>query len=334
MIREIPAGEWDGLLNSRGLGDVYLRSGYLAASSILDDGEARFLLLEAPGGGVVFPLLLRTIPDEPTLSDVISPYGYGGPVGFGAAPPWQEFHARYDKWCKENRVVSSFVRFHPLYGNHRFASPSMQVEPLAGTVGWRIGAGTDLLAQMSARHRRSIRLALSKHVTFGQRPLDDEGFARFRDDYEETMRRVGASSFYQFPDSYWRALRALGRDLLLAETFNENGSVVASALLLSACPWIHYHLGASTLEGRPVRANVLMFFEVARAAQNAGYRVFHLGGGVGGSADSLLAFKTRFDAGGILKAAVGKQIHDMSAYRALSGLEGTTGYFPGYRKPA
>lgn len=83
---------------------------------------------------------------------------------------------------------------------------------------------------------------------------------------------------------------------------DEEGSVLAAALLLMTPPWLHYHLGSSTEEGRRVAATAWLLFDVARAAQDAGFRVFYLGGGVGRSADSLLRFKLRFDPGGLREA--------------------------------
>jgi hypothetical protein len=333
VIQEIQEDGWDEALDSRGLTDVYLKRGYLAASSIVESGEARLLLTETSEGGVAFPLLIRAIRESSSLRDVSSPYGYGGPIGFGN-PRWEDFHAGYEQWCRENRVVSTFVRFHPLYGNHRHASRAMRVEELAGTVGWRIGEGTDLLEQMDKRHRRSVHLGSSKHLRIEQRTPDDEDLGRFRALYVETMERVGARSFYLFPDGYWSTIRAkLGPNLLLAEAL-ANGDVVASALLLVSKPWMHYHLGASTLEGRHLSATAPMFFETALKAQQNGFRVLHLGGGVGGAADSLLDFKRRFDKAGMRVFAIGKQIHDPDAYRALAGVDDTSGFFPAYRRPA
>ncbi len=49
--------------------------------------------------------------------DVITPYGYGGPVGEGLAG----FYEAYREWCAERGVVSTFVRYHPLFENYREA---------------------------------------------------------------------------------------------------------------------------------------------------------------------------------------------------------------------
>jgi hypothetical protein len=333
MIREVSGREWDELLDVHGLTDAYLRRGYISASAMLDPGEAKLLILETRDGGVAFPLLVRPIPQEPNLNDATSPYGYGGPIGFGAVPPWKAFHAAYERWCIENRIITTFVRFHPLYGNQQEAASSMRVETLAGTVGWRIEAGRSLLGQLHKHHRRQVHRTTDFKVV--QEEFANEGVARFRDLYGATMRRVGASTFYHFPDAYWEALRVgLGRRLSLAEVVDGEGSVLAAALLLMTPPWLHYHLGASTEEGRRVGATVRLFLDVAQAAQEAGFRVFHLGGGLGGSADSLLRFKSRFDPeGALLEAAVGKQIHDMTEYRRLTGVVDTPGFFPRYREP-
>jgi hypothetical protein len=70
VLTEVPAGEWDAALAGRGLDDAYLRRDYLAASAVLTPGEPVLLA----GAGGAFALLLRSDP-----TDVITPYGYGGP---------------------------------------------------------------------------------------------------------------------------------------------------------------------------------------------------------------------------------------------------------------
>ena len=110
--------------------------------------------------------------------------------------------------------------------------------------------------------------------------------------------------------------------------------MVASALCLPSPPWLHYHLSGTTDAGRETGASTLVLLEAARWAQANGYERFHLGGGLGGKADSLHHFKARFDPEGLVEAAVGKAIHDEDAYRELSGGEtGYDGFFPAYRRP-
>jgi len=332
-VREVDDRGWDACLGATGLDDVYLARGYVHAAAIQEAGRPTLLLHGDADDGIVFPVVVRRISGVSGSTDVITPHGYGGPLSVGASPPWDSFHEAYERWCRARGVVTTFVRFHPRFGNQRRAAPTMEVQALVGTVGWRIDRGRDLVAQMHPHHRRSVRVAEREGVRITYAPADRDGLARFRALYEDTMRRIGASSYYDLPDRYWPSLHdGLGPRLLLAEAWSPDRAPLAAALLLEARPWLHYHLGGSTLEGRRVNATVLLFLEVARSAQADGFEVLHLGGGVGGSEDSLLRFKQRFDPRGeLLEVAVGRQVNDPASYRRLTAGIEDEGFFPAYR---
>jgi hypothetical protein len=269
------------------------------------------VLLEHSGSA--FALIRRSDP-----VDAITPYGYGGPVGRDVG----EFWRAYDEWCRANGVATTFVRFHPLYGNAREAP--IHVERLAPTIAWRLAPG-DLTDGMHLNHRRAVRKAQKAGVTV----TPAEGVGEFVPLYEETMRRAGASAFYFFGATYWEALARAG---IVRVDARLGGDVVASALCLASPPWLHYHLGASSDEGRRIGAMHLLFLEAATWATKRGYERFHLGGGVGGRKDSLHEFKRRFDPGGLVDAAVGKAVHDEDAYARLAGGGASVdGFFPAYR---
>ena len=302
-MRELDSASWDAL---DGL-DAYYRRPYVEAAALLDGGRA--FLLEHQG--TVFAGVER---DEPR--DVVTPYGYGGPTGDGG------FWDAYGQWARERGLVSTFVRFHPLLANQRDAP--IHVEPLAPTVAWRLEPDRDLLAGLHFKHRNKVTKAEKAGATVTQH----DGLGDFVPLYEDTMRRLDADDFYLFEPSYWERLA----DLPLAR-FDAaiDGEVVASALCLATPPWLHYHLSGTTDSGRSTGSSTLVLFEAARWAQGHGYERFHLGGGLGGRADSLHHFKARFDPEGLVEAAVGKAIHDEDAYRRLSGTTTTDGFFPAYR---
>jgi lipopolysaccharide/colanic/teichoic acid biosynthesis glycosyltransferase len=324
-MREVGGDEWDELVQGR---DVYFRRAYVEASALLEQG-ARPLLLHRPGrgGGAVLPLLVR---DDPR--DATSAYGYGGPLGLGGEVG-QDFWAAYDEWAREVGVVSTFVRFHPLLGNAA-AGGTMRVQALGPTVGWRLDGAPELAAAMDGHHRRLVRRAeregLTAQVTAAPGSLD--GFARL---YEETMRRNEAAAFYFFSAPYWQALSRLGDALVQVEVRREDVTM-AGVLCFATPPWLHYHLGGSSDEGRRLGASHLALLAAAQWAQAHGYTRFHLGGGVGGREDSLFEFKRRFCPEGLLTASVGKAVHDVEAYRRLAGVEEVSydGFFPAYRAAA
>ena len=302
-MREVPPEEWDGLEL-----DAYYRRAYVESAALLDAG--RPFLLEHEGA--VFAGIER---EEPR--DVVTPYGYGGPTRDG-------FWDAYEIWARERGVVSTFVRFHPLLANQRGAP--IHVEELAPTVAWRVERERDLLAGLHFKHRNKVRKAENAGATV----TAASGLGNFVELYEDTMRRIDADGFYLFEPAYWERLEELPLARFDAEI---DGEVVASALCLASPPWLHYHLSGTTDAGRSTGASTLVLLEAARWAQAHGYERFHLGGGLGGKADSLHHFKARFDPDGLVPAAVGKAIHDEDAYRELSGgrFDGYEGFFPAYR---
>ena len=301
-MRELDLDAWDALEL-----DAYYRRPYVEAAALLDRG--RPFLLEH--GGAYFAGIER---DEPR--DVVTPYGYGGPTADGF---WDE----YENWARERGAVTTFVRFHPLYGNQRNAP--IHVDELAPTVAWRLDPDRDLLAGLHFKHRNKVTKAEKAGATVTQH----EGLGEFVPLYEDTMRRLDADAFYLFEPAYWERLGELP---LVRFDAGIDGEVVASALCLATPPWLHYHLSGTTDAGRSTGSSTLVLLEGARWAQANGYERFHLGGGLGGKEDSLHHFKARFDPDGLVPAAVGKAIHDEDAYRLLSGGDPSyDGFFPAYR---
>jgi hypothetical protein len=327
---ETAADEWDALLARLGCADVYYLSAYLASARVLEAGEPAFLHLEGDGGDVVFACLVREAPGG--VRDVITPYGYGGPVATGPEPPVERFWQLYERWCRGRGILTSFIRFHPLFANHRYAGPNVDLERHADTTGWRLDL-PDLFAGMDGKHRTSCRKARKEGVAVRIRQGPDD-LSEFVALYEETMRRLGADDFYLFPQEYWDTLTGpLREQVLLAEAV-AGDEVAASALCFATQPWLHYHLSAASERGRPLGAGNLVLYETAEWARARGYERFHLGGGAGGQEDSLAAFKRRFDPGGRLEWWLGKAVHDGDAYRELTGREpgDRSGFFPAYRE--
>jgi hypothetical protein len=187
---------------------------------------------------------------------------------------------------------------------------------------------------MDKHHRRLARKAEREGLaaTVIQGPASLDGFVAL---YEETMRRNEASAFYFFSPAYWDALARLGDALVLVDV-RRSEELAASVLCLAGSPWLHYHLGGASDEGRRLGASHVALLAAAGWGQALGYEVLHLGGGVGGQEDSLFEYKRRFAPGDLVTASVGKAVHDEEAYRRLAGVTEIAydGYFPAYRDRA
>ncbi|MDQ6730902.1 MAG: GNAT family N-acetyltransferase [Actinomycetota bacterium] len=329
-LEVVAEDEWDARLDTLGLTDAYLRRGYLRAGAVLTPAEPVLLHLAGPGGDVVFAALCRA---EPT--DLITPYGYGGPVTAGDDPPVSAFAAAYEDWCRARGAVSTFVLFHPLYANQELEL-GFHVEPLTGTIAWDLALEHDLLAGMHRHHRRMVRRALGAEAEVRVavcKPGEVDGLAGFRRLYAETMRRAAADEFYLFDEAYWAALSD-GVGMVSVEVW-QGSEQLAGVLGLTGAPWLHYHLGAGSDAGRSLGAGHLALYALARWGQDQGYSRLHLGGGVSGRRDSLLLYKQRFAPGSEIPAAIGKAVHDAERYRQLTGQAQVAydGFFPAYRAP-
>jgi len=323
---EVEPERWDDVLRGAGVTDVYYSRGYVAASAVLAEAAPVLLRLRGRGGDVFFPCLVRR---EPT--DVVTPYGYGGPVGAGDDPPSDAFPAAYQEWCERRGAISTFAVFHPLLGNGDSpAAAGFRRIPLAGTVAWPL-AGPDLLEGMHRHHRRLVRRARDQgcELAVDPAPRDLAGFAAV---YEHTMRRAGASPFYFFPRAYWESLVA--RVPLVRVDVRRDGELLASVLGMGEPPWLHYHLGGTTDAARGSGASQLALYGLARYGREHGHSTLHLGGGVGGGDDSLLEFKQRFAPHGRVQAWIGKAVHHEPGYLRLAGSDAIEwdGFFPAYRE--
>jgi hypothetical protein len=265
-------------------------------------------------GGVLYAFLVRPLPDG--ACDVATPYGYGGPQGTGA---WRDaFRAA----CAERRVVSEFVRFHPLRQNQE-AAEGVALRHVQDTITVDVQQDdAGLMAQMASAGRTAVRKAARAGVD--PRPATDLG--RFRSMYLDTMRRVNAAESYLFPEPFFERLERLGDGVVLLD------AGCAAGLFLTGGAAMHYFLSASTDEGRALSATNAVLFAAMRHARAAGLATLHLGGGLA-DGDTLQRFKQSMGAG---RAAffVGSAVHDEPAYAALTAAAGGADgdRFPAYRR--
>ncbi|HYX85607.1 MAG TPA: GNAT family N-acetyltransferase [Gaiellales bacterium] len=293
--------------------DPYFHPAYLEAAALLEEDAEPAGYLE---DGALTAFLVRPLPGG--MCDLATPYGYGGPQGSGGL--WR---TGFRRACSERRVVSEFVRFHPLRRNH-LGLDDVLVHHVQDTV--TVGVAQDdagLEAQMSSAARNSLRKARRS----GVEPRRSRDLDRFRAMYHDTMARVGARESYRFPAAFFDRLDALGEGLVLLD------AGCAAGLFLAGGGAMHYFLSASTDEGRRLSATNAILFEAMRVARADGLETLHLGGGLR-AGDSLHRFKQSIGSGRA-PFFVGSAVHDAEAYASLSDgapEPAAGGRFPAYRR--
>ena len=279
--------------------DVYLRPEYAASfEACYDDTGELFVWMDAMHT-IVVPLLRRPLPKPvserlPGYADLVTAYGYAGPIASAEELPiatWSAFRTAFAEYCRSTSVLTEFQRLHPL-----LASPAA----FAGISGlvrrwdtvWIDLKDPDPIAQFRRGHRDSIRRASARGVAV--RPADSrDDLAAFHALYTRTMTLHSADARYFVPLQFFEVTKgALGDrcELILAEV---DGVAVAGALLLSSGPWLHYHFAAAERDERSRGAATLIIADAAVRGRANGHRVMHLGGG-GPEGSGLLAFKSGF----------------------------------------
>lgn len=328
---------WDDALDRVGGADVYYERAYVTA--LARRGEGAPLLLHVAKDGIesVTAYMRRELPFGPGEGcDLISPYGYGGPImteptpGAATHDPGDSSNA-----FRELGAVSEFIRFHPVLGTWKNADGRMDVKAISETVLWDL-TPAEAREGMTGTCRKNLRWAEKKGVTtdFAAR----EGAGEFAGLYRETMRRRGADDYYLFDDAYFHDLAAGFGDRLWFAFARVEGRIAAAAVILRdrAGGTIHYHLGASDHDLRSTCATNKLLFDIAERAREHGARRFHLGGGTAPN-DSLFAFKAGF-ARGRRPFHVGRRIHRADQYAELVRARRERGpmrpgFFPEYRAP-
>jgi len=67
--------------------------------------------------GIDYRFYKRPIPDTPYF-DIVSPYGYSGPVAITLKPEetifesWYQYSSNFNEYCKANNIIAEFARLH------------------------------------------------------------------------------------------------------------------------------------------------------------------------------------------------------------------------------
>ncbi len=338
FIRDSSA--WTTAIQDHGV-DLYYEHDYVALG-VSEGGAAELFVFSQPTGTLLYPYICRPVIGTPH-TDIITAYGYGGPLLRGEWTLDQVLEAKhaFRESCRRRSVITETVRFHPLLDQAVVERQWVdRYRPLQITTYVDLARPlTAVLDDIDKRSQRNIRKAERDGVSV--RTCGAEGIETFLPLYWETMDKRHAAGRYYFGEPYFGAIfnsDRLDAEFLFAE---REGQVIGGCLLLYGPELAHYHLGASAQEHLSYRPNHLLFREMIIRCHERGMSKLHLGGGTTlAPDDSLLRFKQSFTGAREERFALGESVFDPSAYRALcQDLEptGTTGdappWFPLYRRP-
>lgn len=360
---------WQELADAPGDGDVYFTPAYAslfadANGPAVDRAFGGRPLLFVYGDAdrcILHPLIQRPLTGLPLLGDaadglcdLVSPYGYAGPLLRRRRAGTAHAHADSDaeglaagfwqataEYCAAERIVSEFVRFHPVLGNHRLAPPGAAIERRRTVV---VELGPSLERGFSGSTRQRVRRArrAGVRVELGARPEDVGLFARL---YARTMERVGAQPEYRLPPTFFANLLGRLGDRARLLVARRDRAVSVAAIFLRHGDLVHYAFAAAEhTAGALAGANHALLATAMRWARATGAKRMHLGGGHASPDDGLFRFKRSFSRRTLPYYCL-ERVHRPDDYRdlvearrrheAASGTEGGgsgQAYFPAYRR--
>ena len=333
------AEQWDAVVRSFKEYDVYCLSGYVKAFKVHGDGEPLLFFYDDGGTRGINVVMKRDVARDPRFKgriaegeyfDFATPYGYGGWIIEGEGS--DKLFEAYRTWLDKNGIISEFVRFHPMVGNHRACSSFYEVIQLGEVVHMDISSPDLIWNNLTSKNRNMIRKAMKNGVVIynGRFP---EIYEKFRAIYNATMDKDDAEAYYYFgPEFYKSVLEDLPQN---AQVFwaEKDKQVIAASIMIYANGRMNYHLSGSLREFSSFAPGNLILYSAALWGCANGYRTFYLGGGVGSGEDSLFKFKRAFYKGDLNHFFIGKKIYDTEKYNELVNLReqiDNPRYFPKY----
>lgn len=332
--------QWDIIVRSFKKYDIYWLSGYVKAFQIHGDGEPLLFVYEDSSTRGINVVMKRDIAkdekfrgkiDEGQYFDFATPYGYGGWIIEGEET--KKLFEEYIWWIQKNRIISEFVRFHPMARNHEACQEFYEIICLGNVVYMDLSSPQNIWNNIISKNRNMIRKAIKNDIKIynGRFP---QIYERFRVIYNGTMDRDDAEEYYYFrPEFYTSVLDDLPQN---AQVFwaEKDKQVIAASIILATNGQMDYHLSGSLRTFSSLAPNNLILYKAALWGWANGYKTFYLGGGVGSSEDSLFKFKRAFYKGDLRYFFIGKRIYNQEEYNKLLSLKTeikNPEYFPQYR---
>lgn len=322
------------------LPDIYFDKNYGKLYEKMEHGVAEVFHFRNKHGEILHQFIKRKIPvsvEGKVLYDLVTPYGYGGPLILSCEGNKdqlvQDFYKEFSEYCRENQIVSEFVRFHPVIEN------ALDFANVYETVFDRHTVGTNLKKytieeEFSKSARKSVRQALKKGVTYSVK-VNPDSLEEFKKIYKSTMNRNEASAYYYFDDEYFnQCLLTYGKNILLVEAYWE-GETIAAGLYFFYEKMIAAHLSGTLSEYLHLSPAYIIKYATAEWASNNGIEYIHYGGGTSKNEENpLYLFKKKFGKNTEFDFYLGKKVWNTEWYMKLCEMNGSdknTDFFPAYR---
>lgn len=340
---------WNKIVSSFTDRDVYFLYGYFVPFRNYGDGEPNLFYFESENGKVAYPYMLRDIAECKNIEgkmekglyyDISTVYGYGGPIyelskkcNLIDKLKW-DFITAFDMYCKNNKIVSQFDRFHPLLKNHVLFEDYSELAQIRKTVKIDLTNEDEIQSNMERRGRQTVRKAKENKIST---KIENSAtvLKEFYEIYTDTMKKNNAEDYYMFPVSFFEStINNLPDNHMIINAYYE-GKIVSTLLNIYSNKFMHSFLGGTDKDYKHLQPSGLLYYESAIWGISKDLKYYHLGGGYTNENDPIYNFKKSFNKNGDNDFYIGKKIHDKALYDQLVQISGNLNsestYFPKYR---
>lgn len=323
--------------------DLYFDPNYAKLYNDID-GQSETFTFTCEYGSMINTFLLRPIPtqvDGEQYYDIITPYGYGGPLILQATDEEKllaAYTAAFSEYCNDHRIVCEFVRFHLFdNANVREGYYGETTHVLDNVVVDTTGSYDDIRMCYEHKVRKNVNKALNNGLTLLIEDNTDHLDA-FLDIYYATMDRNNAADYYYFKRDYFESIAAYLPNNFVYFHVLKDDEIIATELVLCSEKYAYSFLGGTNRDFYAMRPNDFLKDGIIRWCNETGRERFILGGGYHKD-DGIYKYKRSFTHDPDVPFYVGKAIHDRRVYDALvaarkaadADFDESSTYFPLYR---
>jgi len=342
--------EWDKIVATFTRRDVYYYHGYVEAFMLHGDGNPILIYYQSQSLRGIYVAMKRDLSLLPwTINrfkpgkwyDLTTPYGYGGWIfeGDTSDQNMHLFYEEYKYYMLKHNCVSNFVRYSPVLKNSGAMRQLSRVIDLGKTIAIDLSSKEVIWANIKSKNRNMIRKALKNGVEIEHSKPTPQLMATFKDIYDETMRYDRAVDYYFFKTSFYKSIIDSLSDNTEVFYATKDDRIIAISIILHGNGVMHYHLSGTVSNYRQYAPTNLLLYEAALWGCQKGYRLFHLGGGVGSGEDNLYKFKAAFNRNSDFQFSIGQEVFNPGVYEQLvdwrkdedTQFNSDSSFFPVYR---
>jgi len=323
--------------------DVFFLDEYVKLNEPIEKGVFESFDFQCEFGEVQYKYLRRKIDiiyNEIQYYDIVSTYGYGGPVIIESKNTEKllaAFFEEFSKYCRKNNIVSEFIRFH-LFDNteirEKFYGETIQIS--TNVIRNLLLTPDEIWRDFKPKVRKNVKRALSKNLKID---IDTTGanLSDFLKIYYSTMDRNNATNYYYFPKEYFEELNDKLKGQYAYFHVLLDNQIISTELVLYSDKYVYSFLGGTLSDYYDYRPNDFLKYEIIKWSQETKKQYFVLGGGYEEN-DGIFQYKRNFSPSESARFYIGKKIHNFEVYNHLfkicsqeANFDHNTNFFPAYR---